>query len=280
MAAGGAAFLRSPGRDGPASKGSIMIRLTFLAVLALLSSSAFAVESPGNAPQATTAAPASQDLLEARASGLIDLKFIPNDSRSAQVVVTNRSNRPLTLRLPAGFAGVPVLAQFQNQQQGGAGFGAGGIGGTPQNVGGGGVQNAGMGIGGQGGGPFSLPPERTKTLRVATVCLEHGKREPSPRIEYRMESLASCSSDPRLQDVISSLANGGISQKVAQAATWHISNGRSWEQLGAEMIVMAGGDPDVPFFSAAELAAARRLVEAATARQPAVPSTTSQSSAR
>ncbi|MCE9629241.1 MAG: hypothetical protein K8S94_00780 [Planctomycetia bacterium] len=258
-----------------------MNRLPLLAALALLSSAVVVVETQGREPRASQSAAAPQDLLEAQASGLVDVKFIPNDSRSAQVVVTNRSNRPLTLRLPAGFAGVPVLAQFMNQQQGGAGFGAGGIGGVPQNVGGGGGQNAGMNIGGQGGGgPFSLPPERTKTLRIATVCLEHGKREPSPRIEYRMESLATTSSDPRLQDVVSALADGRISQKVAQAAAWHISSGRSWEQLEAEMIVMAGGDPDVPFFLPAELAAARRLVDVTTSRHPAAPPAVSDSAAR
>ena len=259
-----------------------MIRLPLLVALGLLSSTIFVAKAPGREPRASTPVTPPQDLLEAQASGLVEVKFIPNDSRSAQVVVTNRSNRPLTLRLPEGFAGVPVLAQFQNQQQGGAGFGAGGIGGVPQNVGGGGGQNAGMNIGGQGGGggPFSLPPERTKTLRVDTVCLEHGKREPSPRITYCMEPLEACSSDPRLQDVMSALADGRISQKVAQAAAWHISSGRSWEQLGAEMIKMAGGDPDVPSFARAELLAARKLVDTATARHPVIVSSTSGSAGR
>jgi hypothetical protein len=230
-------------------------------------------------PKGSAAAAAVQDVLAAQAAGLVDVKFIPNDSRSAQVIVTNRSDRPLSLRLPAGFAGVPVLAQMG--VQGAGGFGAGGIGGQPQNVGGGGVQNAGMGIGGGvgGGGPFSLPPERTRTLRVATVCLEHGKREPSPRMPYRMTPLDGCSSDPRLQDVMAALAGGGISQKVAQAAAWHISSGRTWDQLAAEVITMAGGDPDVPFFTSAELAAARRFVEESARRHPAPTAGDSSSSA-
>lgn len=130
-----------------------------------------------------------------------------------------------------------------------------------------------------GGGPFSLPPERTRTLRVPTVCLDHGKREPSPRIAYRMTVLENCSTDPRLQDVVACLSSGAISQKVAQAAAWHISSGRTWQQLSAEMIVMAGGTPDVPFFTPAELAAARRLVEESTSRHPPVVSESSDSSA-
>lgn len=245
-----------------------MVRMRLFAALSLslLLATAALARGPRGGVSADT-----QDILAAEAAGLVEVKFIPNDSRSAQVVVTNRSDRPLTLTMPAGFAGVPVLAQFMNQQGGGGGFAAGGIGGTPQNVGGGGMQNGGMGIGGNagGGGPFSLPPERTRTLRVPTVCLEHGKREPSPRVPYKMTALDTCSEDPRLQDVMTALASGAISQKVAQAAAWHLSSGRTWEQLAGEMISMAGGDPDVAFFSQAELAAARRFVEESTRRHPA-----------
>ena len=252
--------------------------------LGALVAAAVCVPALGREPRSAareSAAP-PQDMLAAQAAGLVSIKFIPNDARSAQVVVTNKTDRPLTLRLPNGFAGVPVLAQFMNQQGagGGAGFGAGGIGGVPQNVGGGGQQNAGMGIGGGGGGPFSLPPERTRTLRVPTVCLEHGKREPTPRIEYRMTALASCSDDPRLQDVMTALASGTISQKVAQAAAWHLSSGRTWEQLAAEVITMAGGDPDVPMFAQAELVAARRFVDEATKRHPIAAAAPSESAAR
>ncbi|MFM8733806.1 MAG: hypothetical protein ACKOC8_01215 [Pirellulales bacterium] len=242
--------------------------------LLLLSSIACGRDAAVVAPGRAASAAAAQDLLEAQAAGLVEVRFIPNDSQSAQVVVRSRSDRPLTLRLPEGFAGVPVLAQFMNQQQGGAGFGAGGIGGTPQNVGGGGGGMGGMGGGmggGVGGGPFSLPPERTRTLRVPTVCLEYGKREPSPRIEYRMTPLAECSTDPRLQDVLTALADGKLSQKAAQAAAWHVASGRTWDQLAAEVIQMAGGDPDRPYFAVGDLVAARAFVTASAERHPAEP---------
>lgn len=295
---------------------------------------------------------AVEDVLEAEKAGLVEVKYIPNDSRSAQIVVTNRSDRPLTLRLPGAFAGVPVLAQLGGMGGGGnaAGFGAGGIGAAPQSTGGG-AQNAGMGIGGnafpcwvarevygpndprwvvfrdwltteapawfhdayveygeafagwiqdkpaakravrflmdiviadRGGetavggqfrvpepevGTFPLQPHKTRTFRFATVCLEHGKPEPSPRIPYRLERLDSFSGDPRLAFVIDGLASGAVSQKVAQAAAWHIANGLPWERLAAEMIDHAGGDADEPFFSPAELAMAQGLVAAAEQRQ-------------
>lgn len=53
-----------------------------------------------------------RDLLEAEESGEVAVRYIPNDSRSAQIIVTNRTTRPLTLRLPDAFVGVPVLAQM------------------------------------------------------------------------------------------------------------------------------------------------------------------------
>lgn len=295
----------------------------------------------------------SQSVLDAESEGLVEVRFIANDARSAQVLVTNQGAQPLTLRLPSAFAGVPVLAQMGGQQ--GAGFGAGGIGGTPQNVGGGGAQNAGMGIGGGAGGggnpfcwvarevygvhdprwlefrnwmawqapdvlrdvyadhgeafsvwlqerpvakavvrlamdqvvsspssrppagllrvnpvidsasvPFTVPAGKTVAVRAPTVCLDYGRREPTPRIPYRLVAIETVSQDPRLAVILGGLATGHVPQKVAQAAAWHLSSGRTWDQLAAEVIKRAGGDPDVPFFSAADLAAAQRAVAIAT----------------
>lgn len=315
-------------------------------------------------PQATVAVAEARDVLAAEAEGLAEVKFIANDARSAQIVVANRGDRPLTLRLPAAFAGVPVLAQMGQQ---GAGFGAGGIGGAPQNVGGGGMQNAGMGIGGpQGGNPFcwvarevygvhdprwlafrqwmiwtapvwlqecylkwgedfagwlrdrpaakaavrlamdrviaadcsgtkgggllrvvtAAPDAFTKPFTVAagatvavkfpTVCLEYGKRDPTARMPYRLTAFEKVSQDPKVALILGGLASGHLSQKVAQAAAWHLASGRTWEQLAAEVIDRAGGDPDLPVFTAAELAAARQAVDVAArlaAARPAAKST-------
>ena len=215
------------------------------------------------APVATAASKAREpvpDVLEAQAQGLVSVRYIPNDSRSAQIIVTNRSRRPLTLRLPAAFAGVPVLAQFQQGGMGGnnnlGGFGAAG---QPQVAGGG-------GMGGMqgGGGAFSIPAEKTRVLRVVTVCLEHGKPEPSSRYPYKLTALESFSNDPKLAVVMESLSRGELSQKVAQAAAWHIANGLSWQQLAAKMIDHAGGDPDEAYFTPEQLLAAHRVVASAT----------------
>jgi len=208
-------------------------------------------------------APQAIDVLKAEAQGLVTVKYIPNDARSAQILVRNTSKRPLTLRLPAAFAGIPLLAQMGGGQ--GAGFGAGGIGGAPQTTGGGagmgGMGGGGMGgMGGMGGGAFSIPPEATRTLRVATVCLEHGKPEPNTRHPYKLAELESFSADPNLAIVMERFGRGELPQKVAQAAAWHLASGLSWEQLAAEKIDHAGGVPDEPYFSPAELMAAQRAV--------------------
>ena len=233
-----------------------------------------AATEPSNT--ATTAsATAVPDLFEAEERQLVSLKYIPNDAKSAQIIVTNRTQRPLTLRLPASFAGIPVLAQMGMRDGGGgmgqAGFGAGGIGGGPQATGGGGGMGGqgmnGMGGGGMGmggGGAFSIPPERSRVFRVPTVCLEYGKHEPSSRMPYKLVRGDTFSSDPKLAVVLESLGRGELPQKVAQAAAWHIANGLTWEKLVAEKIDHAGGNPDEPYFSQAELVAAHRVVALAT----------------
>lgn len=234
----------------------------------------FAAESASTVTEAPLGS-VVPDLLEAEGQQLVSVRYIPNNAKSAQIIVTNRTQRPLTLRLPDAFAGVPVLAQ--NRQNGGGGNGGaqvtgggGGGAGRGQNA----VQNqqpaGGFGVGGfggfgnPGGGAFSIPPERTLTFRVPTVCLEYGKPEPSSRMPYKLGRAEAFSSDPKLSIVLEGLGRGELSQKVAQAACWHIASGLTWEKLAAEKIDHAGGTPDEPYFSRAELMAAHRVVAVAT----------------
>jgi len=294
----------------------------------------------------------SQSVLDAERSGLAAVKFIPADSRTARIVVTNVSDRPLTLRLPQRFAGVPaVLAQMGVQMQP--------LGGQAV-AGGAGPQNAGMGIGGpMGGNPFcwvarevygvadprwllfrtwledqspawlrslyrshgeafadwihdrpvakaairgcmdlaiaaapaapavsqlrlrrggtpadafELAAGKSRSFSVTTVCLQHGRPEPHARMAYRLVALDEFSTEPRLAALIDALARGELSQRVAQAAAWHITDGLSWEQLAAKQIDHAGGYPDEPFFSAEEIVAAGHAiayVDRITAKVPA-----------
>jgi len=238
----------------------------------LLASSTLTAREPSANSFASAAASAPIDVLDAESRGLVTVRYIPNDSRSAQIIVGNLSGRPLSLRMPPAFAGVPVLAQMGG---GGGGFGGGGMGGMGGGQmtggGGGGLNNQGMngmgggggmgGMGGMGGGgAFAIPAEKTRVLKVTTVCLEHGKPEPSSRMPYRLAAIESVSTDPALTLVLEALGRGEISQKIAQAAAWHLANGLGWDRLAAEKIDHAGGVPDEPYFSAGELMAARQVV--------------------
>jgi hypothetical protein len=97
-------------------------------------------------------------------------------------------------------------------------------------------------------------------VRVATVCLEYGKREPSPRIPYQLAALETFSEDPALAVLLEAFGRGEIPLKVAQAAAWNISSGLSWQRLAAEVIDRPGGVPDQQYFHKAELFAAQQVV--------------------
>jgi len=242
----------------------VLVVGSFLLVAALPSGRA-AEPRRAAAERSLATSGSAPDIFEAEDQGLVSLRYIPNDARSAQVIVVNLSRRPLTLRMPAGFAGVPVLAQMGMGGGGGGargGFGAGGIGGGGGQATGGGMGGGGMG----GGGAFAIPPQKTRVLRVTTVCLEHGKPEPSPRYPYKLSAIDSFSTDPKLAVVLEGLGRGALPQKVAQAAAWHLSSGLSWERLAAEKIDHAGGVPDEAYFTSAELHAAQQVVAVATQR--------------
>jgi hypothetical protein len=224
-----------------------------------------------------------RDVLEAEAAGDVVVRYIPNDSRSAQIVVTNRTDRPLTLRLPDAFVGVPVLAQIGGMGMGGMGGMGGGMGGNVggggfggggmQAAGGGGMGGMGMGMGGGmggmgggmggmggAGGAFAIPPEKPAIVRVQTVCLEYGKAEPRPNAVYRLLRCDAFTQDAGIARVLEALGRGQISQSVAQAAAWHLASGRTWDQLAAERVRGWGSLPDRPVFSRQDLEGAMRVV--------------------
>ncbi len=194
--------------------------------------------------------------------GKIEAQFIPSNATRAKVIIKNKSGQPLDIALPRSFAGMPVLAQIGNLGIGGANQGIPGVlglgngqqfgigngqsfgGGTSQTIGGGFPQGQGqgqMGIGQQfgpnlgqgnfGRGLFRVDPDKARKIDVNTVCLEYGKPDPNPRLPYRIVRLNQVTTNPRIEWICSRLAEGGISQSVAQAAAWNLANGLSWQTL-------------------------------------------------
>jgi hypothetical protein len=218
------------------------------------------------------------DLFQAMSDRQIDVQFIAKSDRAANLIMRNRTNQPLTIRLPEAFAGVPVLAQQGNFGGGGGGnFGGGGVGGgggTTQSVGGGfgggglgGGGGGGFGGGGLGGGFFSIAPEKVGKIKVPCVCLDHGKPDPNPRVPYEIRPVESHIERPAVIEVIKAFGAGLVSQRVAQAAVWHLNNDVAWESLAEKRRggrTPFGGRP--PYFHPDEIRLAMRLAAESTHR--------------
>jgi hypothetical protein len=110
-----------------------------------------------------------------------------------------------------------------NQGMGG-GFG-GGMGGGMGGMGGGGM--GGMG----GGGFFNVEAEKARKVKVQTVCLEHGKKDPHSNIKYKIVPIETFTSKPEVIEVCKMLGRGEIDQVSAQAAAWNLANDLSWQEL-------------------------------------------------
>ncbi len=186
---------------------------------------------------------------EAIDDGSLTTKFVPQGSSGGFLLVTNSTEESVTVELPDAFVAVPVLKQFGGGL-GGGGLGGGGLGGG--GLGGGGLggqqgggqnQNAGGGFGGgggggglggggqQGGGFFSIPPERTVRVPFVSACLNHGKPDPSPRLEYELMPVEDYTQDEVLSELIRMVGSGRFDQHSAQAAVWNRTDNMNWQML-------------------------------------------------
>jgi hypothetical protein len=208
----------------------------------------------------------SVEMFQAMEDGQIEVKYIPKNSTEANVLIKNKTEKPLNVQLPDAFAALPVLAQFGGGNQGGGGFGGGGQGGGGGNQGAGGGfgggGGGGFGGGGGGGGFFNVAPEKVGELKVATVCLEHGKKEPRPAVPYEIKPITSFTSDPAVHEMLKLFAQGRIDQRSAQAAAWHLASKMSWQELRDKQVIRATGRR-YAWFSPQELQRAFALVNAA-----------------
>jgi len=215
-------------------------------------------------PEAAKPAAETVELFEGIEQGRIGVKLIPKDSTQCNVLIENKTDRPVSVQLPAAFAGVPALAQFGG---GGGAMGGGGFGGNNtgnQGFGGGmGGMGGGMGgMGGGGGGFFNVPPEKVGKLTCPAVCLEHGKKDPRPAIPYEIRPIEDCTERDGVPELLAMLGTGKFSQRAAQAAAWHLQDGLSWRQLAAKRLKFADGTSR-PYFHPQELRAGMQIATAA-----------------
>lgn len=246
----------------------------------------------------TTFDPAAEEveLFAAIEAGQVSARLIPQNARKGNVLFENKTDKPLTIKLPDAVIGVPVKnAQFGGgmggggmggggmggmggggmggmgggggQQMMGGGMGGGGMGG----MGGGGMGGMGGGMGGMGGGGgfFSIPPEKVVSIPIQSVCLEHGKPEPGVRSEYTLIPVEKVNDDPILYEVLTLVGTGKVDSQVAQAAAWHLKDKLSWQDLAMESNQRLGGLPPEPVFSTRQLMAAQQLLSIAKERAEA-----------
>lgn len=214
-------------------------------------------------------------VFDAIEAGTVEAQLIPLSAAKVNVVFKNLSDKPVTIQMPAAFAAVPVLAQMGGMGggMGGGGMGGGGMGGGGGGgqamgggggMGGGGMGGGGMGGGGMGGGGgmFNVPAGKTKKASFQTVCLEHGKPDPVPKMKYKMVPLASVTKDENIRQLCEALGNKLVSQNVAQAAAWHMTDDLSWNELASKNRVESKYTGNVKFFHPRELQVAFGVVTA------------------
>jgi hypothetical protein len=250
--------------------------LTTAVAAALLCPLATASDRSARAPEP---APEAVEMFAAIESGQIGVQLIPKDSTECRVLIENKTDKPLTVKLPDAFAGVPVLAQAGlgvggalggpagGGLGGGAGGAGGGFGGGQQTFGGGmggmGMGGmGGMGMGGMGGGFFNVAPERVGKFKVPTVCLEHGKDEPRARMKYEIKPISAFTDRVEVHEICR-MVGCGMNQRVAQAAAWHLANDMSWRELAAKQYRFANGTR-APYFSPQQIRAAMQAAAMAT----------------
>ena len=232
-------------------------------------------------PVSTTARggePVAVDLFDAVDAGQVEARVVMQNAGEGTLVVRNLGNADLNLTVPETFGVQHVLPQFGGGGAGGFGGGGGGGGGQAGGGGAGGGFGGGGGAGG-GGGFFSVPAGQIRRADYAGVCLEHGKPEPAQRMHYVPVRIEEVTTDADVQEITRRISIRGQFDKAAQAAIWHLQNDMSWDELAAKMYDRVGV-PDTPYFTAAEVRAARGIVAQArvlaTARREAAADQTNE----
>ena len=227
--------------------------------LSFLAATFMAVALMATASMASDSNAQNVNLFAAMQSGQVDVKVIPKNATQVNVLVTNKTQEPLSVTLPKSLAAVPVLAAAAGA--GGARRNAGGIGSSSSSSNQ--QQSLGGGVGGVGGA-LSIPPEEVGQFKATTVCLEYGKPEPRPQSNYTVVPLDSYTSNLEVQELCEQVGSNTLDQRVAQLAAWHLANGLTWEQLSQIEYRFANGG-GAPQFSPQEIQAAMQLTAKVTA---------------
>jgi hypothetical protein len=241
------------------------------------------LKKPVKNPKFDPAAP-QVDLFEAVDRGQVTVRLIPKSAKGGRVLIENKTDKPLTVKIPEAVAGVSIHSQIANVQAGQEGqilFGLDKVGAGneqgPQQLGGGIVpglgkdqpagNNPGFGPGqGIGQGLFSVPAETVISLQFNSVCLEHGKPEPTSNSKYTLVPVSRISRDPVLYQLLVVVGAGKVDKQAAQVAAWHVANRMSFQELSVVTNTTVGSLTQTPDFSLDQITKAEQLVARARER--------------
>ena len=212
------------------------------------------------APPSSAVAEAG-DLFAALKAGDVEARVVARDQHHVRVFLKNPSKRPLSVKLPDVLAARPILAQgFFGQQGNGQGFNSTTSSQQPaQAVGGPMSTGSSRGF---GNGPFNIPPESVREIKIEAVCLEHGKPNPKNTMPYELVRLDEVCKEPAVEALLIRYGQGGLDRDVVQAAAWNLANGLSWDKLAA-MTEPVAINALRPIYTPQQLQAARQLTERA-----------------
>lgn len=182
------------------------------------------------------------EMFAAMDRGDLAVRLMPEKDQQARLELENRTDRPLTVQVPATFGGRSILA----------GVGIGAV--PPQPV----------GAGWRGGpGFFCIPPEKVGCLRAGTACLDESKPEPSQGMVYEVCRLEELANQPAVQRLCGMLGGRQTDLRAVQAAVWHLNCDLSWQRLAARLRTLGGTHGTQRFFTPKQIEEGKRLAEVA-----------------
>jgi len=253
--------------------------LVFAGCLAAVTS-AWGSEPPATVPPAKgspATEPAAAELFAAIDRGVVEAKVVVRDQYHARVILRNTTDAPLRLQLPDAFAARPILAQQgfnfpstgQNQTQAQPQAVSGPFGSQSGNqgfnFGSGQGQGANQNFFGNNNNVFNIAPESVRSIPIACFCVELGKPNPRSIHAYELVKFEAVGGDPRLAAVFERYARGDLDREAVQAAVWHLTDEKSWDDLG-KLSRRIALNAEAPIFSGRQLQLARELVALAARR--------------
>ena len=167
------------------------------------------------------------DLFQAIADGKVDAGVIQAGMENGKLFIENKSDKPISVKLPETFGTRPVLAQI-----GGAGtFNRGNANNNRQLFGSGGMM-------GGGGGFMNIPPEKVVAVKYQSLCLDYGKAVPTATDHYELATMDDVTDKEEVKQICKML--GHVDQKSLQFAAWHLNSGTPIQTLMAETFLRSG----------------------------------------